>query len=915
MFLLTTTVRQAPTISLILLTHPTVAHIGAYAHCCKHIPLFSRIPVYATTPVISFGRTLIQDLYTSNPLASATIPANALAELNPASTPQDAKQKTHILLPRPSDEEIAAYFSLIHPLKYSQEHQPVSTSNGPPLEGLTITAYPAGHTVGGTIWHIRHASESIVYAVDWNQARENVIAGAAWLGSGATSGSEVIDQLRQPTALVCSSKQSQSAGFTGGWRARDDQLLGYIRTIAVDKGTILIPCDTSARVLELAFMLERAWMDDDELRKIKLALVTHTTDATMKYARSMLEWMDEKVVREFESNATSRASSHQAGKTGQPFEFKHLKLMERQTQVDRALTSSGPKVFLASCESLDCGFSKYIFEKLYSDSKNLLVLPCKVSHLARQQDLPRSISAQVFANLKDDNIIVQLDELLHYQDPRIAGLGLDEIAVYQQYMARQRQRLNASAVDGSTAFETSADIADDHSSSSSSSEDSDDEHQGKALNTATTMQHSKHKLGLTDEELGINVLLRRKDAHDFDIRGKRGRERVYPFIGKRKRNDEFGDVIRPEDYLRAEERDDVDAQKGLEGVRNEDTKIGQKRRLDGKGASGIATNHLGLGKNINKRRKNGQGEDGPSQSNELKGGPTTESSDAAESEESDYEPAEPVVLGPQKVDFAPKSVHVKVKAVSIDFSGIHDKRSLQMLLPLIKPRKLILTGGAAEDTRRMKDDCTRILSGQKGKMDDTSHATITYAPETGERIDASVDTNAWSLRLSRTLLKGLTWQKYRHLGVVTVDGQIEEPPQEENNPDVAAKRLKLAANNAPLRDESQSDSSPVLDAMVPVLNTLPTGAAAMTRSFTQSNHVGDLRLAELRKILQDRGHVAQFKGEGTLLVDDHIAVRKNGVGKIEVESGGGFAAIGSFGTGLDTVKQKIYEGLATVAAR
>ena len=42
--------------------------------------------------------------------------------------------------------------------------------------------------------------ESIVYAVDWNQARENVIAGAAWFGG--VGGAEVIEQLRKPTALV-----------------------------------------------------------------------------------------------------------------------------------------------------------------------------------------------------------------------------------------------------------------------------------------------------------------------------------------------------------------------------------------------------------------------------------------------------------------------------------------------------------------------------------------------------------------------------------------------------------------------------------------------------------------------------------------------------------------------------------------
>jgi hypothetical protein len=38
--------------------------------------------------------------------------------------------------------------------------------------------------------------ESIVYAVDWNLVRENVLSGAAWLGGAGAGGGEVIEQLR-----------------------------------------------------------------------------------------------------------------------------------------------------------------------------------------------------------------------------------------------------------------------------------------------------------------------------------------------------------------------------------------------------------------------------------------------------------------------------------------------------------------------------------------------------------------------------------------------------------------------------------------------------------------------------------------------------------------------------------------------
>ena len=41
--------------------------------------------------------------------------------------------------------------------------------------GLTITPYPAGHMVGGTIWKIvKDGEEEIVYAVDYNHKKERL---------------------------------------------------------------------------------------------------------------------------------------------------------------------------------------------------------------------------------------------------------------------------------------------------------------------------------------------------------------------------------------------------------------------------------------------------------------------------------------------------------------------------------------------------------------------------------------------------------------------------------------------------------------------------------------------------------------------------------------------------------------------
>lgn len=198
--------KNVSALSFIILTHATTSHLGAFAHCCKHIPLFTQIPVYATAPVIAFGRTLLQDLYSSTPVAATFVPGSD-------NSGADDKSRSNFLRQAPTFEEINKYFSLINSLKYSQPHQPTPSHFSPALEGLTLTAYNSGHTLGGTIWHIQHGMESIVYAVDWNQARENVIAGAAWFGG--VGGAEVIEQLRKPTALVCSSVGATRVALPG----------------------------------------------------------------------------------------------------------------------------------------------------------------------------------------------------------------------------------------------------------------------------------------------------------------------------------------------------------------------------------------------------------------------------------------------------------------------------------------------------------------------------------------------------------------------------------------------------------------------------------------------------------------------------------------------------------------------------
>lgn len=891
--------KHASTLSFILLTHATTSHLGAFAHCCKHIPAFTQIPVYATPPVIAFGRTLLQDLYSSSPLAATFIPGSG--SLDDGSSTDD-KSRSNILRQAPSFEEINRYFGFISPLKYSQPHQPTPSPFSAPIEGLTLTAYNSGHTIGGTIWHIQHGMESIVYAVDWNQVRENVMAGAAWFGG--VGGAEVIEQLRKPTALVCSSVGATRAALSGGRKVRDEALLTHIKSSVAKGGTVLIPTDSSARVLELAWILEKAWSDPaNTARNAKVYMASRSGNATLRHARSLLEWMDDSIVREFEGEdePTRPTQTHRRGgskqtnganKPSRPFEFQNVKIVERKSQLERLLKTEGPRVILASDLTMDWGFSRSLLEHVVQRPENLVLLtervdvqgPAKVfwTWFEERQDgvaLEKAPTGDQLEQVHSGGRMIKL------KSAEKAPLSTQENQRYQEYMATQRQIQNSLASTNER-DQAGADDNIDDESSSSSSEESDDEQQGRVLNVSAALGHgARNKLALSDADLGVNILLRKKGVYDYDVRNKKGRNAVFPYTHSRKRGDEFGDFIKPEDFLREEEKEDQD---GLNDNKAGGL-LGQKRKWD-------------EGKDLQNKRTRATG---PRAS--------VDSGDDSDEENSDEDvQMEPEGLqGPAKIVYTTSEITVNARLAYVDFAGLHDQRSLQMLIPLIGPKKLIIVGGTNSETLALASDCKELL-GMKVVGVENESSTEIFTPSEGQTVDASVDTNAWVVKLSRDLAKTLHWQNVKNMGVVTIQGQLRGNRGEvvDISEDPQSKKQKLDTESAL---QTSPSTAPPLE---PVLDVLPASLAASTRSVSHAIHVGDLRLADLRRLVAMDGHLAEFRGEGTLLVDGMIAVKKLSSGKIIVE---GIPVSASSMTphtmdNFTRVKRKIYDGLAVVAA-
>ena len=416
------------------------------------------------------------------------------------------------------------------------------------------------------------------------------------------------------------------------------------------------------------------------------------------------------------------------------------------------------------------------------------------------------------------------------------------------------------------------------------------------------------------ENLGVGVLTRQPGVYDFDIRGKKGRDQMFPFINKRRRIDDFGEVIKPEEFLRAEERDDGDTQETKGQTHEKHPNLGQKRKWQD-----TRQNETGVGNAPpNKRRQRSgvamnQARTNGDPINHING---DQDHQAEESSDESDDDSEADMTVPSKLVVTEKNVVVNCKIAYVDFTGLHDQRSLSMLIPLIRPKKLVLVGGNSSETKTLAEDCRNKL--QSDFVDNKGVASFVFTPVVGQMVDVSVDTNAWTVKLSEALVRRFHWQNVRGLGVVTLMGHLVAtlPPESIEEP-TTRKKLKTVKGEA---DEPKLNDVPVAPekgaGLPPTLDVIPPSMAAATRSVAQPLHVGDLRLADLRKILQSTGHTAEFRGEGTLLIDGLVAVRKSGTGKIEVESGGrnlqdmrARSLEGSF----YAVKRTIYEGLAVIA--
>ena len=129
-----------------------------------------------------------------------------------------------------------------------------------------------------------------------------------------------------------------------------------------NEGNVLICTDTAGRVLEIAHSLDHYWKNEKlGLFAHTIALLNNVSLSVIDFAKSQVEWMNDKIVQSFEIGRNN------------PFEFKHIKLCRSIAELNGLNTPSKNKVVLASTPDLESGFSRQLFVEWCENPKNTII--------------------------------------------------------------------------------------------------------------------------------------------------------------------------------------------------------------------------------------------------------------------------------------------------------------------------------------------------------------------------------------------------------------------------------------------------------------------------------------------------------------------------------------------------------------
>lgn len=587
--------------------------------------------------------------------------------------------------------------------------------------------------------------------MDFNHRKESHLDGTVLHSSGM-----VLDALTRPSLMITDALNA--AVVHPPRKERYAALFDTISNTLSTGGSVLLPTDSSARVLELSYLLDQHWIQKQ--LNYPLIMVTNTSYHTVHFAKSMLEWMGDDLTQHFSQTREN------------PFDFKYLRLCHKLEDLDNY---TGPKVVIASNTSLETGFARDLFlrwmghgDESADNTKNTLILTDRSSPGSLARQLYDEWNTRTNALIPEEQQRSQREPIkpsidyhasLHMTVYRRVPLEGEELAEFEQ---RQREKAERDAAHAAM-IARSKTIMEEDESDESDMDEADDAMEDLLLG-------GQFDLYVRDQGRSGGFF---KQAQSY---------RMFPYLERRKKIDDYGEAIQPEHYLKASDLDRMqmeDAEKNKEA-----------------GANFSKSDPMAID--------------------------------------------EPLLPGkveqPMKYITSEEDVLIDCQLRYVDLEGLSDGRSMKTILPQIAPRKLIIVHGLQGPTEELAQACRNM-----------DHFTKeVFTPSIGEVLNVSAATNIYRVKLTDALVSSLRFSKLDDYELARVSGRIHFP----------------------------SDSTtPSLD----------VDTSEKPSKWEPSVFVGDIRLSEFKRILQNEGISAEFKGEGVLVCNDRVAVRKTGTGQLLVE--------------------------------
>jgi Cft2 family RNA processing exonuclease len=376
----------APGLDAVLISQPTLAHCGGLPYL--YGALGCRAPCYMTPPAQRLGQLAVFDAFLSATNADTGAGAGAGAASAPAGSGGSALANpvTSITL-----EDIKACFEVdsyggpVATLRYLEESTLQGGRRGAGGYGyvgggrlVTISPSASGFALGGAVWRISMGTETVLYAPTFNHRNEKVLA-KTLIPTLFKSPSALITTPALPAAAAAGGGEGGMAPPAGDasvdavGRQLADLCLSSLRM----GGHVLLPCDSTGRVLEVLARLDAAF---GLATPYPIIFLSRVAQNVLEGAKTAVEYMSEKVVRSFTDTRVV------------PFDFRPERSRVRTASSLAEVTAMAawtPVVVVTPLPSLSVGFARELFALWAGDARNTVLFT------SRDGIAPTSVAAQL----------------------------------------------------------------------------------------------------------------------------------------------------------------------------------------------------------------------------------------------------------------------------------------------------------------------------------------------------------------------------------------------------------------------------------------------------------------------------------------------------------------------------------------